>query len=41
MSRKKRLSCEDYSRMPFDEKVVEHIRSCPRAVLYTTNLPMK
>ncbi len=25
----KRLSCENYGRMPFDEKVVEHIRSCP------------
>ena len=25
----KRLSCENYGRMPFDEKVIEHIRSCP------------
>ena len=27
--KKNRPSCEDYLRMPFDEKVIEHIRSCP------------
>ena len=26
---KKLLTCENYRRMPFDEKVIEHIRSCP------------
>ena len=25
---KKQLTCENYRRMPFDEKVIEHIRSC-------------
>jgi hypothetical protein len=27
--KKNRPSCEDYLRMPFDEKVIEHIRSRP------------
>ena len=40
MSKKKHPTCEDYRRMPFDEKVVEHIRSCPAAVLCTINLQM-
>jgi hypothetical protein len=26
---KKQPSCEDYRRMPFDQKVIEHIKSCP------------
>ena len=25
----KQPSCEDYRRMPFDRKVIEHIKSCP------------
>ena len=28
--RKKHLTCENYRRMPFDEKVIEHIRSSCR-----------
>jgi|HubBroStandDraft_4_1064222.scaffolds.fasta_scaffold106622_1 predicted anti-sigma-YlaC factor YlaD len=27
-SRTKRPSCEDYTRMPFNEEVIEHLRSC-------------
>lgn len=25
----KQPSCEEYRRMPFDEKVIEHTKSCP------------
>lgn len=35
----KRLSCENYGRMPFDEKVIEHILRLPPASRFTTNLP--